>query len=202
MAKETSFDEVHDAQSQFRVLLDAMARPGKINYLKDLPISVPEGLNKSSGIIAFSLLNTDTHFFVAQRAQSETIIDYIYLNTHAAIGSVDTADYVFIDGQENAELLHHTKTGSLNYPEDSASIIIDVIEISPTHQNASLQIKLKGPGIETEKTVFVKGINKEILEIAQEQNSEFPKGIDLIITDKKNAILCIPRSNQFEIIQN
>ena len=39
MQRETTYDPVFDAQEHYRLLLDAMARPGKINTLPRLILS-------------------------------------------------------------------------------------------------------------------------------------------------------------------
>jgi alpha-D-ribose 1-methylphosphonate 5-triphosphate synthase subunit PhnH len=203
MGKESNFHEVHDAQSQFRIIMDAMARPGKINLMDKTSIEPPTGFNKASGIIGFSLLNADVSFYVLKRENKESISEYISLNTQAAIASIDTADFIFLQGKGDSSALYHVKKGSLSYPENSASIIIDATKISyETESEGSTKIVLKGPGIESSSEVFITGIDPLIFETTKDINAEFPLGIDLIFTDTNGFILCIPRSNQFEFIQN
>jgi alpha-D-ribose 1-methylphosphonate 5-triphosphate synthase subunit PhnH len=49
--------------------------------------------------------------------------------------------------------------------------------------------------------VFVSGLSPELLDFVSEQNSEYPLGLDLIITDESNNLICIPRSNKFSYSQ-
>ena len=49
MQRETTYDPVFDAQEHYRLLLDAMARPGKINTLPRLILSVPAGATPNQG---------------------------------------------------------------------------------------------------------------------------------------------------------
>ncbi len=198
MRREVIYDEVFDAQEQFRLLLDSMARPGKINSMPDMDIIPPAGLNKASAMIAFALLNTDVSFY-AEGEGSDAIESYIALNTTAAQVGVGEADFVFINGLYDAGIIFDAKTGTLPYPEESATFVIDVDAITEDAGDSELILTLKGPGIETTKQVYINGINPGILKAVREQNMEFPLGVDLMLTDKNNNILCIPRSNLFEI---
>jgi alpha-D-ribose 1-methylphosphonate 5-triphosphate synthase subunit PhnH len=200
MRREINYDEVFDAQQQFRLLLDSMAHPGRINLLPDMDIDPPSGLNKGSALIAFALLNTDVSFH-ASGANCEEISSYIAANTTSESVSVNDADFIFINGLHHEGILFEAKTGNLAYPEESATFVIDVEAISQQPDDNSLSLILKGPGIKTEERLFIKGIHTELLAAVKEQNTEFPLGVDLMITDRQNRVICIPRSNQF-IIEN
>jgi alpha-D-ribose 1-methylphosphonate 5-triphosphate synthase subunit PhnH len=198
MRREVIYDEVFDAQQQFRLLLDSMARPGKINVMPDMDIIPPAGLNKASAMIAFALLNTDVSFY-AEGEGSDAIESYIALNTTAAQVGIGEADFIFINGLYDAGIIFDAKTGTLPYPEESATFVIDVDTITEDAGDSELTLTLKGPGIETTKQVYIKGLNPGILKAVREQNMEFPLGVDLMLTGKNNNILCVPRSNLFEI---
>ena len=196
MRRETIYDEVFDAQENFRLLLDSMARPGKINVLPDMDILPPTGINKSSTLIALSLLNADASF-ISIATNSQEITNYLALNTGAIVASINTADYIFLNGDQAPALIDSAKHGNLSYPEESSTLIIDVNKISISPILNAVQLILKGPGIETETVVYIDGINPHLLQAIKELNLEFPLGIDLMLTDKQNNLICIPRSNRF-----
>ena len=196
MRRETIYDEVYDAQENFRLLLDSMARPGKINVLPDMDILPPTGINKSSTLIALSLLNADASF-ISIATNNQEITTYLALNTGATVASINTADYIFLNGDQAPALIDGAKHGNLSYPEESSTLIIDVNKISISPILNAVQLILKGPGIETETVVYIDGINPHLLQAIKELNLEFPLGIDLMLTDKQNNLICIPRSNRF-----
>jgi alpha-D-ribose 1-methylphosphonate 5-triphosphate synthase subunit PhnH len=203
MQSEILYDEIFDAQEHFRLILDSMARPGKINVIPDLDIPMTDGINKASALIGFSLLNTDA-CFCAIGELSYSIEEFITLHTAAKVELLQKADFVFVKGSQSDEFIADLKTGTLPYPEDSATIVLDVLNISADETANSLQLNLKGPGIKTVETVYVTGLNDAILDAVKEQNFEFPLGIDLILTDTENRMICIPRSNDFtyELAEN
>jgi alpha-D-ribose 1-methylphosphonate 5-triphosphate synthase subunit PhnH len=198
MRREVSYDEVFDAQAQFRIVMDAMARPGKINVLPHLDILPPEGLNEASALVALGLLNADVTFACSE-VNADEIQSYLSVNTGAQLNPLEQGDYIFLTGQEDISVVEKVKVGTLSYPEQGATLIFGVSEISGSKTEGAVKIILKGPGIENTNTVFVTGINADLLNQIKIINQEFPLGVDLILTDVSNQLICIPRSNQFII---
>ena len=111
--------------------------------------------------------------------------------------NIEKAEYIFISGNTSGTFIRNINKGELEYPENSATIIIDVEKIEKLPCDRSFEIVLKGPGVKSEETVYIKGITNEILEEIQIANSEYPLGIDVILSDSDGNILCIPRTNNF-----
>jgi alpha-D-ribose 1-methylphosphonate 5-triphosphate synthase subunit PhnH len=196
MQTETNYEVVFDAQQHFRLLLDSMSRPGKINTFPDADIFPPEGLNKAAALTGFALLNADATYFIAG-ANQDDIAGYFLINTGSHQAEIPAADYIFLPEWYNTTVLDEARVGTPIYPEDSATFIAAAKFISDQPFESSLALTLRGPGVNGEAIVFVEGVNTELLDFVQEQNSEYPLGIDLIIADNEGHILCIPRSNKF-----
>jgi len=194
MNNPITYDVVFDAQQHYRLILDSMARPGKINVIPPVEIDEPMDINNASALIAFALLNTDASFYAAE---GDEVSNFISLNTSAVNADLEDADLVFISGLHEEEFVQQLKAGTLSYPENSATIIADVNRISKVKINASLELTLKGPGVKDAEAIYVAGLNAAILDELKTQNEEFPLGIDLILTDRDNNMICIPRSNDF-----
>lgn len=195
MIRETTYDEVFDAQTHFRLLMDSMARPGKLNVLNGVAIDPPHSLNRASALIGLALLNADVSYYAAENA--DAVADYFGTNTASRPAAASVADFLFLPGQHQSGALVDAKVGTLSYPETNAFVIIDVATIGTEPDPASLPLTLRGPGVNGEKTVFVRGLNPDLLLTIREKNAEYPLGLDAILTDASDRILCIPRSNQF-----
>ncbi len=196
MIREIKYNEVFDSQKIFRKIMDSMARPGKINNLDDLDINPPSGLNKSSALIGFALLNSDVTFFTLNN--QDEVNEYIKINTSSVpVSKVENAGYIFIKGNASGEIIRNARKGELEYPEDGATIIIDVEKIVKAPVDKTFELILKGPGVKSEETVYIKGITYEILEEVKLANNEYPLGVDIILSDSDANILCIPRTNNF-----
>lgn len=200
MIRETSYDEVFDAQTHFRLIMDSMARPGKLNVLNGVAIQPPDSLNRASALIGLGLLNADVSFFVARNATA--ITTYFTVNTASRPAPAAEADFLFLHGSDSPQHLDAAKPGTLTYPDTNAFVIIDVASISLHPDQTTeprLQLTLSGPGVNGQQTVFVAGLNEALLETLRDKNAEYPLGIDTILTDQNDQILCIPRSNRIVV---
>jgi len=192
--KEILYDEVSDAQIHFRIILNAMAHPGTIYSFQQIELTPPNNTNIASVCIGFALMNADVSFAVHKENEGE-LTQYLALNTGASIATLEQTDFLFTTGNTNPTCITSLKTGSLSYPENSATIIIDVLKLASTPTENNLAIELSGPGIENSTTLYVTGLSSTLLAAIQEQNTEFPLGLDIMLTDNHNQLACIPRSS-------
>jgi alpha-D-ribose 1-methylphosphonate 5-triphosphate synthase subunit PhnH len=201
MQRETVYDHVFDAQEHYRLLLDAMARPGTINVLPRMSLSAPPALTGAAALVGFGLLNADVSFY-ADGETADTVTRYLVVNTAARPESVDKADFVFAVGTASEALLAEMKKGTLPYPDEGATLIVSVEALASEAQALGgkpyLTLTLEGPGIQGKRTFFVSGLRGEIITSLQQCNLEFPLGIDLILTDPGHRIACIPRSSRVD----
>ena len=196
MRREISYNEVHDAQRYYRLLMDSMARPGKINTFYEMDVVPPSGLNKASALIAFSLLNADVFFHYIGPNQ-DIINNYLLLNTSSSPVDPQYADFLFMNGTDDANKIFELKTGTLAVPGGRRHGGYWRKSIALFSTEGGIKITLQGPGVEGKLVVFVDGLNANVLMALSEINAEFPLGVDAILADSENNILCIPRSNKF-----
>jgi len=192
MQREIQYDEIFDAQAHYRLLLDSMARPGKINVMPQLELTTPRGIHAAGALVGFALLNSDVSFYVDGLA-AEDVSLYLLVNSSARPAEAEEADYVYLDGTAAAEILYRLKTGTLPYPESSATVIVAVEELGG---ETGLVLTLSGPGVDGERRLAVAGMGTALLEALVTINAEFPLGIDLVLTDPTGRIACIPRSSR------
>lgn len=198
MIRETTYDLVFDAQVHFRLIMDSMARPGKLNILNGVTIQPPASLHPASALIGLGLLNADVTFFAA--ANPAELATYFGINTATRPAPAAEADFLFLQGTDQPDQLELAKTGTLSYPDTSAFVIIDVDSLwagSATEpQPDALRLTLSGPGVNGHTTVFVRGLNPALITTLHDLNSEYPLGIDTILTDRAGQICCLPRSSK------
>jgi alpha-D-ribose 1-methylphosphonate 5-triphosphate synthase subunit PhnH len=192
MQREIQYDEIFDAQEHYRLLLDSMARPGKINVMPRLELTTPPGIQAAGALVGFALLNSDVSFYI-DGPSAEEVSRYLLVNTSARPAEAEEADYVYLNGTAAAEILYRLKTGTLPYPENSATVIAAVEELGG---ETGLALTLSGPGVDGERKLSVTGLDVALLEALVTINAEFPLGIDLVLTDPTGRIACIPRSSR------
>lgn len=202
LVRESNYDEVFDSQAHFRVVLDCMARPGKINTLDRLPISVPSKIGESTAYLCLALLNRDVSYY--HSAGSSEVEEYIRVNTGCLPGELEKADFIIAKGGDIPEMLDIAKDGILTYPEGGSTFIVEVSGVSDTEIVPAIRLCFTGPGIDIEKVIWVSGWQRSWVQALCEKNSEFPLGVDTILCFKSHTgeakVCCIPRSTKIEII--
>ena len=195
MIRETSYNDVFDAQRHFRTIIDSMSRPGKINRFAPLALTPPPGMHRASAYVAFALLNADVSFVTSHAGHAA---DYIRANTHSRSAAPGQADFLFLRGDEpdDAALIDVAKVGLPAYPEGGATAVLQVDHIGKSSATGGLQLMLEGPGIETREIVFVRGLRSELLATLQAKNAEFPLGVDAILVSADECVICLPRTSK------
>ncbi len=193
-----NIDEFFHTQKIFRVLLDCMAKPGTIGRIDVVDSTEESGFpfTRYMLYVAKTLLDQETLFHVANDpGQVETMIS---LDTMAVSGSLSGCDYLLTSGDDFFEI-ERLKRGSWQFPDESATIICQVIDLFDSFDNEgeSVSITLKGPGIKGLKEIAIEGLNPIFLDGLKECNREFPLGIDCILVGRTGKICCIPRSTRF-----
>ena len=180
MVREAAYDEVFDAQAHFRALLDSTARPGVLNFLTPVQIDPPVGLNTATALIAFALMDGNSTFATVNMAQS--VGGYLAANTDARRTEIDRAHFIFASGNDAPDFLDAADCGTLLYPDTAATILLQIGGASVQPRTAALRLTLEGPGVDGTSTLFVHGVNSELLLALQARNAEFPLGLDTILT--------------------
>jgi alpha-D-ribose 1-methylphosphonate 5-triphosphate synthase subunit PhnH len=171
-------------QIHFRLLLDAMARPGLCHALNILPEEGPTVLAVLATLLDAEVTLADPHELLRRT-------DWPMLQ--AELASPEQADYVLCDGGYAPDF--SPKLGSLTSPEQSATLILVVDELG--HGNTHL--RLTGPGIADSMSLLIGGLNTQLLELREDWVCAFPLGIDMILVDGKQ-VAAIPRTTKVEML--
>ncbi|MEI3612476.1 phosphonate C-P lyase system protein PhnH [Pseudogracilibacillus sp. SO30301A] len=190
-------DQVHYTQNVYRDVLNAMSRPGDIVCLVEADSSFAKTFNcfRATSSLLFTLLDHDVtyHLISDDSVNMSTMITAYTLARHVP---VEEADFIIVlmDAQES-EVEHALKTckvGTLRDPHLSATWIVETEPLQ-----LGKEIKLTGPGIETETLLQVQ-LAQTFWDIRKERLSEFPLGLDIIFTNRRNEVLCMPRTTIVE----
>lgn len=194
MIKEISYNSIFDSQRHFRTILDAMARPGTIHRIKDQQINPPDDLHRVSAYIGFALLNAEVTFYID--GVRKQIAYYFTINTFSRESLCSEANFLFLTGSSSTDIIDTAKSGNLLYPERGATLVIDIDTVSSVPLVHGHGLTLQGPGVENEISFFIEGISLSLIAAIKEKNEEFPLGVDVILTDRHNDFVCIPRSSK------
>jgi alpha-D-ribose 1-methylphosphonate 5-triphosphate synthase subunit PhnH len=201
--KEVIFDQVFDSQRNFRVLMDGMSRPGEAFKLCNHSFSrTPEGFNPNFLTVLKTLGDIDVSYALCNMEGSD-IQKYIEVNTGMRQEEIQRADYVLLNGTEFDRRIFELNTGTLEFPENSATVLIKTESILSGQYKKSfipnVEVHMRGPGIRDKNIVTFCGLDKRYLQSITEINSVFPLGIDMVILDNEGSITCISRTTRVEV---
>ena len=188
-------DLVHDIQNAYRKTLDSMSRPGLINNFRNLvdKIELEIGCFDSTFVLVLMLFDTEVKFKVCSQREAE-MAKLINQLTYAKATEVESADYILVlkDAlpEDVEEAFKRAYPGNLLDPHQAATIVLEADSVSNDRD-----LTLTGPGIEKESYIKVK-TTASWVDLRADKNTEYPLGIDLIITDPEDNILCLPRTTQ------
>lgn len=170
-------------QTNFRLLLDAMAYPGRFFTLHAVP---------NEGVGALSVLATLLDADVTFSDPYNLLRDDDWPMLHAKSSLADEADYVLCNASQLPDF--SPKLGTLPNPDQSATLILNVNKIGKGEQT----LKLSGPGIKDTQRLSVDGLNTEWLSKRDEWICAFPLGVDMILVDGEH-VAALPRTTKVEV---
>jgi alpha-D-ribose 1-methylphosphonate 5-triphosphate synthase subunit PhnH len=186
----------------FRVLLDCLARPGRVGQLPaspfvDLPL-LPDGAPPNSTAVAACMSLLDQMVSFAQAAgeawlpADHPLTRWMALRSNARPVAPDAADFVLLHDPAGTALLGGLKEGTLLCPEQSCTVFLCVPEIVA----GGATLRLTGPGIAGAATVGLPGVASAELAALTARRGQFPLGIDLFLIDQQSRCLGLPRTTQ------
>lgn len=187
-------DPVFDSQKCFRVVLDALAHPGR-SYSLEVGVRPPSPLNETAAALVLTLADFETPVWLDPvLAGSTGVSDWIRFHTGARIVEDPyEAHFAVISDGMAIPSLSRFSCGSQEYPDESATLIIQVDALQggagPT---------LTGPGIETENRLKPVPLSAPFWFQAIDNAALYPRGIDVVFA-ARGALAALPRSTQIEL---
>ena len=168
-------DPATDAAGVFRAMLEAMARPGRIQRLPTA-LAAPEALGSEVAQLVLTLCDFDTPLWLDPAYA--TAESWAYLRFHAACpvaATIEEAAFLVVAPANVAPVLPRCRIGTAEYPDRSASLIIplEVISEGPG-------VRLSGPGIEREHRLSVAPSPTGLWSALIANQQRFPLGCDCI----------------------
>jgi len=184
-------DPVRDSQATFRVVLDAMANPGRI-LQAPADLSPPAPLNPATTSVCLMLADYETPLFLDEAAGTPATAGFLRFHCGAQIVE-DPAEAAIAIITGAAPAMSSFNRGSDAYPESGATLIIqcDALE-------SGEGLDLRGPGIETATHVTITGPSTAFWDERARLNAAFPRGLDLILTHG-DRVMAIPRTTSVTV---
>jgi alpha-D-ribose 1-methylphosphonate 5-triphosphate synthase subunit PhnH len=186
-------DKVLSAQSTFRSVMSAMARPGSVQPIA-VSAGAPDGMMRGTAAVALTLFDHDTPIWLdgAMAATSE-VARWLKFHTSApVVGDASIASFALIGDARNLPALDRFAFGSNEYPDRSTTLIVQVESLS---QGAAYE--LRGPGVDGTAILQATIQPCDLFARLAINATLFPRGIDVVLVDDA-SIVAIPRTTRVE----
>jgi alpha-D-ribose 1-methylphosphonate 5-triphosphate synthase subunit PhnH len=181
-------EPVFHAQSVFKRMMDAMARPGTIQTVAP-DAEPPAPLGIAAGAIALTLCDHDTPVWLAPALAKSAAPQWLGFHTGAPVTAEKAeARFAFVDEGASLSSFGLFASGTQEYPDRSTTIVIELPDLE-----GGRRLALMGPGIKTVTDVAPLGLPERFLHLWTENRALFPRGVDIVLTSG-SRFLCLPRT--------
>jgi len=183
-------EPVFHAQSVFKLMMDAMARPGTIQTVA--PDALPPApLGVAAGAIALTLCDHDTPVWLSSGLAKSAVPQWLGFHTGAPVTPAKAeARFAFVEAGTPLSSFGLFAAGTQEYPDRSTTVVIELADIE-----GGRKLALMGPGIKTVADIAPLGLPDSFLRLWTENRALFPRGIDIVLTSG-SRFLCLPRTTK------
>jgi alpha-D-ribose 1-methylphosphonate 5-triphosphate synthase subunit PhnH len=184
-------DKVLSAQSTFRSVMDAMARPGSVQRIAAVA-GAPSPMMRGTAAIALTLFDHDTPVWLDD-GMSATPDAAKWLKFHTSapvIADSSVSSFALVGDPKNLPALDRFAFGSNEYPDRSTTLILQVESLT---QGPAFE--LRGPGIDGTAILRVSIQPHDLFERLAINVTLFPRGIDVVLVHD-DAVIAIPRTTR------
>lgn len=181
---------VLDAQRCFRALLEAMARPGRVQRLAAMPEAPPAPMSQAAAAVLLALADADTPVWLDAGAEAEA-----WLRFHAGCPVVrDPRAATFLLATALPPPLDALDPGTEEEPHRSATLVLQVAGL----QEGAPGWRLSGPGIERVHHLAVTGAPLGFVQAWRANRARFPRGVDVVLCAGTDRLAALPRTVAIE----
>ncbi len=184
-------DKVLSAQSTFRSVMDAMARPGSVQEVV-ANVGTPTPVMRGTGAIALTLFDHDTPIWLdAKMSESAEVAKWLKFHSGApVVEDSSVCSYALIGNGGTLPDLSRFSFGTNEYPDRSTTLILQVDSLK--HGRA---FELRGPGIDGSATLCAMIEPNDLFERLAINEALFPRGLDVVLVSGE-SIVAIPRTTR------
>jgi alpha-D-ribose 1-methylphosphonate 5-triphosphate synthase subunit PhnH len=183
-------DKVLSAQSTFRSVMGAMARPGTVQRTH-AAAGTPAPLMRGTAAIALTLFDHDTPVWLdPTMSATPDVGKWLKFHTSApVIAESSGSHFAVIGSARELPPLDRFALGSSEYPDRSTTLIVQVDSLT-----SGPAWELRGPGIDG-SAVLQATVQGNLFEQLAVNAALFPRGIDVVLVHD-DTIVAIPRSTR------
>jgi alpha-D-ribose 1-methylphosphonate 5-triphosphate synthase subunit PhnH len=185
---ETGFtDAAIDSAHAFRIIMQAMSRPG-VPVALDAALQAPAPLHVTSAAVLLTLCDFQTPVWLSPALRNDRTVHYLRFHTGAPmVENVEDAQFAFLSTADEWAPPSLFAQGTHEYPDRSATLVIQAGGFN------NRVVALTGPGIRGPVGFGVEGLGQAFWAAMSENHARFPIGVDVIFAAPL-SLAAVPRS--------
>jgi len=184
-------DKVLSAQTTFRSVMDAMARPGIVRQVK-ASVGTPSALMRGTAAIALTLFDHDTPIWLDRTmAEGADVAKWLKFHSGApVIADSSVCSFALVGHGDALPAFDRLSLGSNEYPDRSTTLILQVESLAE-----GKVYELCGPGIDGTAVLQAMIEPEDLFERLAVNATLFPRGLDVVLVHD-DAVVAIPRTTR------
>jgi alpha-D-ribose 1-methylphosphonate 5-triphosphate synthase subunit PhnH len=184
-------DKVKSAQSTFRSVMDALARPGSVQRIV-AAAGTPLPMMRGTAAIALTLFDHDTPIWLdAAMSATSDLAKWLKFHTGApVVQDCSICSFALIGDAGGLPDLDRFSFGSNEYPDRSTTLILQLESLGEGDT-----IELRGPGIDGIAAMRAAIEPPDLFDRLAINEKLFPRGIDVVLV-ADDRIVAIPRTTR------
>jgi alpha-D-ribose 1-methylphosphonate 5-triphosphate synthase subunit PhnH len=186
-------DPVRDSQAVFRLVMEAVARPGLLTDLGPA-VAPPEGLGVAAAAVALTLFDFETAVWLDPALRGSPAEAWLRFHCGCPL-TTDPAKAAFalVVDPARAPALAAFNPGDAKYPDRSTTVVLQVAALE-----GGPRAVLSGPGVKGEASIAPAGLPDGFWAQVQDNNSKFQFGVDVLLVAGQ-TLTAVPRSSRVQI---
>jgi alpha-D-ribose 1-methylphosphonate 5-triphosphate synthase subunit PhnH len=184
-------DKVLSAQTTFRSVMDAMARPGSVQRVVAAS-GAPAAMMRGTAAIALTLFDHDMPVWLDSRlSETSDVGKWLKFHTGAPmVADSSICSFAVVGDARALPALDRFALGTNEYPERSTTVILQVesLTVGPAFE-------FRGPGIDGATVLRATLQPADLFERLAINATLFPRGIDVVLV-ADDAVVAIPRTTR------
>jgi alpha-D-ribose 1-methylphosphonate 5-triphosphate synthase subunit PhnH len=187
-------DKVLSAQSTFRSVMGAMARPGSLQQAV-AAVGTPGPMMHGTAAIALTLFDHDTPIWLdAEMSGTSEVAEWLKFHSGApVVDDPAICSFALIGNGAALPDLSNFSFGTNEYPDRSTTLILQVDSLK--HGSA---YELRGPGIDGTASLRAMIAPADLFDRLAVNETMFPRGIDVVLVSGE-TIVAIPRTTRLAV---
>ena len=184
-------EPVLGSQVMFRVILNALSRPGIIQAVPEIGVEGPAAISSDVLAILLTLCDQDTPVWLDDELRAHSVGQWLAFHANCPITSDPArASFGVLRDRPGNPALSDFSQGDPRYPDRSTTLLICVQSLS-----GGAPLTLEGPGIETSLRIAPLGLPDGFVAAAQDNHALYPLGLDFLLV-AGHAVSALPRTTR------